>query len=92
VRAVSAHSEPPPQRTDVFTAAVSILTPVLGSVAPFTLTRLLLRARVFDRDTMTLAELERALPAVEQGLDEVLNRADHRGVSAKLRRLLGGDQ
>lgn len=83
-------SESPPQRTDVFTAAVGILTPVLGSVAPFTLTRLLLRARVFNRDTMTLAELERALPAVEQGLGEVLSRADHLSVSTRLRRLLGG--
>jgi hypothetical protein len=90
VRPVSTHSEPPPPRTDVFTTAVGILRPVLGSVAPFTLTRLLLRARVFERETMTLAELERALPKVEEGLGEVLSPADRDGVSAQLRRLLGG--
>jgi hypothetical protein len=92
VRAVSTHTEHPPPRTDVFVTAVSILTPMLGSVAPFTLSRLLLRARVYDRETMTLTELERALPKVEEGLAEVLNPADRARVSAQLRRLLGGVQ
>lgn len=50
--------------------ARSRLTP---AVAPFTLSRLLLRAWVLDRDAMTPADLLRALPHLEDGLGDYLD-------------------
>lgn len=43
------------------------------AVAPFTLSRLLLRAWVMDRDTMTAEDLLRALPHLEDGLRDYLD-------------------
>lgn len=56
----------------LFDELVTALQPTLRSVAPFILTRLLLRAGVYDRDTMTVDELRRALPIVSAGLRESL--------------------
>ena len=54
----------------LFDQLVAVLEPTFRSVAPFILTRLLLRARVFDRAAMSVAELQRALPILEGGLAE----------------------
>ena len=56
----------------LFDALVGALTPILRSVAPFTLSRLLFRAGVVDRQMMTTAEFSAALPTVEKGLGEML--------------------
>ena len=60
----------------LFDDLVAVIQPTLRSVAPFILTRLLLRAGVFDRDAMSVAELRRALPTLEGGLRESLGPAD----------------
>lgn len=62
--------------SSVFDEAVTALEPTFKSVAPFILTRLLLRARIFDRATMSAADLARALPVVEAGLAESLTAAE----------------
>lgn len=59
-------------RPGLFDVVVRALEPSLRSVAPFVLTRLLLRAAIFDRDSLTASELNRALPILEAGLAEVL--------------------
>lgn len=56
----------------LFDELVVALQPTMRSVAPFILTRLLLRAGVIDRDTMTVDEFRRALPIVTAGLSESL--------------------
>lgn len=56
----------------LFDELVVALQPTMRSVAPFILTRLLLRAGVYDRDTMTVEEFRRALPVVGAGLSESL--------------------
>jgi hypothetical protein len=60
----------------LFDELVAALQPTMRSVAPFILTRLLLRAGVFDRAAMTVAELQRALPVIEAGLRESLAPGD----------------
>ncbi|MDF1506462.1 hypothetical protein, partial [Roseisolibacter sp. H3M3-2] len=69
----------------LFDALVTAVAPMLGrSVAPFTLSRLLLRARVFERDALTVAQLRAALPTIEAGLAELLTPAELREASRAL--------
>ena len=72
----------------LFDDLVSALQPTLRSVAPFILTRLLLRAGVFDREAMTTAELQHALPALEAGLLESLGPGDYASVIERVRDVL----
>jgi hypothetical protein len=60
----------------LFDDLVSAIEPTLRSVAPFILTRLLLRAGILDRRAMTVAEFRRVMPTVEAGLRESLNSGD----------------
>lgn len=60
----------------LFGEVVAALEPTVHSVAPFILTRLLLRARIFDRAGMGVEDLQRALPVLEAGLAESLTPAE----------------
>ena len=60
----------------LFDELVAALQPTMRSVAPFILTRLLLRAGVIDRDTMTVEEFRGALPIVTAGLSESLGAGE----------------
>jgi hypothetical protein len=73
----------------LFDELVSALQPALRSVAPFILTRLLLRAGVLDRAVMTPAEFRNVLPVVEAGLRESLGADDFASVAARIREVLG---
>ena len=65
--------------TGLFDAMVAAVAPMLGrSVAPFTLSRLLIRARLFERDALTVAQLRAAMPTIEAGLAELLTPAELR--------------
>lgn len=57
------------------------------AVAPFTLSRLLLRARVFNPRAVTVAQLREALPHLEAGLGEFLPPAELRQVVQALVKL-----
>ena len=72
----------------MFDAVVAILEPTLRSVAPFTLSRLLLRARIYDRESMTTEEFERSLPFIERGLGEVVTPNELASITRQIRRLL----
>lgn len=63
--------------------AASRLAPL---IAPFTMTRLLVRANVAPR-RMTAADLERALPTIEDGLGVYLQPEDVAAAMADLRAL-----
>lgn len=58
-------------------------------VAPFTLSRLLLLAWVFDREAMTPDDLARALPDLEEGLAEYLSVDDLTRAMEDIRALVG---
>lgn len=60
----------------LFDEVAKALEPTFRSVAPFVLTRLLLRARIFDRAGMGVADLQGALPVLEAGLAESLTPAE----------------
>ena len=60
----------------LFDDLVTALEPTMRSVAPFLLTRLLLRAGIFDRATMTVEEFRRVLPVIEAGLRESMAPGD----------------
>jgi len=72
----------------LFDDLVSALQPTLRSVAPFILTRLLLRAGVFDRSAISVAELRQALPALETGLRDSLGPSDYAPVIERVRDVL----
>jgi hypothetical protein len=69
----------------LFDDLVLAIQPTLHSVAPFILTRLLLRVGIFDRAEMTVAEFRRVLPTVEAGLRESLSPADLASVVERIR-------
>ena len=71
-------------RIDELTAA----TQLAPSVAPFTLRRLFLRARLFVSDTIAAEDLRRALPVLEAGLREVLTPGDHQTAMHRIHALL----
>jgi len=56
-------------------------------VAPFTLSRLLLRARIFEPEKMTPEDLARALPHLEEGLRTFLNKSEHASAMEAFRKL-----
>lgn len=60
----------------LFDELVAALQPTMRSVAPFILTRLLLRAGVIDRATMTVDEFRSVFPIVEAGLRESMAPGD----------------
>jgi hypothetical protein len=68
----------------LFDDLVSAIEPTLRSVAPFILTRLLLRAGIFDRAEMTVTEFRRVLPTVEAGLRESLSPGDLASVVGRI--------
>lgn len=77
----------------LFAEMVAVASRTLSaSVAPFTMSRLLLRARVLDRDAMTPAQALDALPTVEAGLAEFLTPAELRTTMAELREVIARRQ
>lgn len=66
-------------------AAATQLAP---SVAPFTLRRLLLRARLFATEEISGDDLRRAFPVLEAGLQEMLTPAEHGRAMQALKGLL----
>ena len=74
----------PPDAISLFDDVVAALEPQLRSVAPFLLTRLLLRAGILDRAAMTLPDFEQARPIVEAGLREALSPGELRDVIARI--------
>jgi hypothetical protein len=60
----------------LFDELVAALQPTMRSVAPFILTRLLLRAGIFDRATMTVEEFRNVFPVIEAGLRESMAPGD----------------
>ena len=72
----------------LFDALVGALTPILRSVAPFTLSRLLFRAGIVNRQTMTTGEFEAAIPTVEKGLGEMLKPQELHVAMESLREVL----
>lgn len=77
-----------PATPSLYDELVSALEPTLRSVAPFILTRLLLRAAIFDRPGMSAADFRRALPVVDAGLRESLSANEHSAVTDRVRRVL----
>lgn len=72
----------------LFDDLVAALEPTVRSVAPFMLTRLLLRAGIFDRGVMTLPEFERGRSVVEAGLREALSPEEFRVVVTRMEAVL----
>lgn len=68
----------------LFDDLVAALEPTLRSVAPFMLTRLLLRAGIFDRTTMTLSDFERGRRVIETGMREALSPGEFQVVEARM--------
>lgn len=64
------------------------LEPTFRSVAPFILTRLLLRARIFDRALMSLPDLQRAMPVLEAGLAESLSPTEFASTLIRVKEVL----
>ena len=57
----------------LFEEIVGVAARYLGrSVAPFTVSRLLIRAGIFDREALSVADARRALPHLRAGLGEFL--------------------
>lgn len=69
----------------LFDDVVAALQPTFRSVAPFILTRLLLRARIFDRAGMSVAELQRVMPILEAGFQESLTPAEFDSAMSRVR-------
>lgn len=59
-------------------------------VAPFTLARLLLRARIFEPEKMTAEDLKRALPHLEEGLKTFLTKGELASAMEAFRKLADG--
>lgn len=74
----------------LFDEVVAALQPTLRSVAPFVLARLLLRAGIFEKETLRLAELQAALPTIEAGLAEVLPPNDLAPTMNRVRAVVHG--
>lgn len=72
----------------LFDDVVAALEPTFRSVAPFILIRLLLRARIFDRDVMSVAELQRVLPILEAGLAESLTPTEFASTMSRVKAVL----
>ena len=73
----------------LFTEMVDIASRSLGrGVAPFTMTRLMLRAKVYDRDAMTVGDARRAMREIEQGLGEFLTPAELKETMRRMHELL----
>lgn len=76
----------------LFDEVVAALEPTFHSVAPFILTRLLLRARIFDRAGMGVADLQRALPVLEAGLAESVTPAEAASSMRRVKEVLARHQ
>ena len=77
-----------PVLTTVFEEVVATMEPTLKSVAPFVLRRLLLRAGVLNRTTMSTTEFRNAMPVIEAGLRESLKPNELIEVMTRLNTLL----
>lgn len=73
----------------VFDEVVGALQPTLRSVAPFLLTRLLLRAGIFEKESLSVSEFQAVLPTIEAGLREVLPPNEIDAVLSRVRTVLG---
>jgi hypothetical protein len=66
-------------------------TRLAPSVGPFTIRRLMFRAGIFASDGFSVADVQRARPAIEAELQEILSPADRAAAQRDLTALLAAE-